>query len=286
MATVGLKGIWGLEQLDRTGIATWKLGILLMGGGVLMGVLLSPILGEVNQDSVMASFYTPRVVSLTLVVAGLYVGLSVFVTLVLARTTEADLRLLPLTDDGVTESLKRLQPSTGTLLSISIVLMMAIIAMLPVLRTLRLNITIVESFSAIHSSGLVLNVIVYGISPIVGLVNGIMFAIFISQFLSLIHTARRMKVDLLQLNHYSAIANSAVKLSLFLLALFSLWPLMMLYVSDPRFSSGMTSIALIMMLAISPILILYFYPVLILRNRIRDEKQKELNAVPGPRRHQ
>jgi hypothetical protein len=286
MATVGLKGIWGLEQLDRTGIATWKLGILLMGGGVLMGVLLSPILGEVNQDSVMASFYTPRVVSLTLVVAGLYVGLSVFVTLVLARTTEADLRLLPLTDDGVTESLKRLQPSTGTLLSISIVLMMAIIAMLPVLRALRLNITIVESFSAIHSSGLVLNVIVYGISPIVGLVNGIMFAIFISQFLSLIHTARRMKVDLLQLNHYSAIANSAVKLSLFLLALFSLWPLMMLYVSDPRFSSGMTSIALIMMLAISPILILYFYPVLILRNRIRDEKQKELNAVPGPRRHQ
>ncbi|MBQ75721.1 MAG: hypothetical protein CMQ20_11970 [Gammaproteobacteria bacterium] len=286
MATVGLKGIWGLEQLDRTGIATWKLGILLMGGGVLMGVLLSPILGEVNQDSVMASFYTPRVVSLTLVVAGLYVGLSVFVTLVLARTTEADLRLLPLTDDGVTESLKRLQPSTGTLLSISIVLMMAIIAMLPVLRTLRLNITIVESFSAIHSSGLVLNVIVYGISPIVGLVNGIMFAIFISQFLSLIHTARRMKVDLLQLNHYSAIANPAVRLSLFLLALFSLWPLMMLYVSDPRFSSGMTSIALIMMLAISPILILYFYPVLILRNRIRDEKQKELNAVPGPRRHQ
>jgi|TARA_B100001964_G_scaffold243029_1_gene319742 hypothetical protein len=286
MATVGLKGIWGLEQLDRTGIATWKLGILLMGGGVLMGVLLSPILGEVNQDSVMASFYTPRVVSLTLVVAGLYVGLSVFVTLVLARTTEADLRLLPLTDDGVTESLKRLQPSTGTLLSISIVLMMAIIAMLPVLRALRLNITIVESFSAIHSSGLVLNVIVYGISPIVGLVNGIMFAIFISQFLSLIHTARRMKVDLLQLNHYSAIANPAVRLSLFLLALFSLWPLMMLYVSDPRFSSGMTSIALIMMLAISPILILYFYPVLILRNRIRDEKQKELNAVPGPRRHQ
>ena len=26
MATVGPKGIWGLEQLDKTGIATWKLG--------------------------------------------------------------------------------------------------------------------------------------------------------------------------------------------------------------------------------------------------------------------
>lgn len=31
MATVGLKGIWGLEQLDKTGLATWKLGLILMG---------------------------------------------------------------------------------------------------------------------------------------------------------------------------------------------------------------------------------------------------------------
>ena len=25
MATKGLEGIWGLEQIDRTGIDTWKL---------------------------------------------------------------------------------------------------------------------------------------------------------------------------------------------------------------------------------------------------------------------
>jgi hypothetical protein len=31
VATVGLKGIWGMEQLDKTGLATWKLGLILMG---------------------------------------------------------------------------------------------------------------------------------------------------------------------------------------------------------------------------------------------------------------
>ena len=36
MATVGLKGIWGLEQLDRTGIATWKLGVLLIGASTTL----------------------------------------------------------------------------------------------------------------------------------------------------------------------------------------------------------------------------------------------------------
>ena len=37
MATVGLKGIWGLEQLDRTGMATWKLGLILMGAVAPVG---------------------------------------------------------------------------------------------------------------------------------------------------------------------------------------------------------------------------------------------------------
>ena len=67
MATIGLKGVWGLEQLDRTRIATWKLGILLVGGSTFVGVLLIPILGDVNPDSVVLSRYSARAISLTLV---------------------------------------------------------------------------------------------------------------------------------------------------------------------------------------------------------------------------
>ena len=78
MATLGLKGIWGLEQLERTGIATWKLGVLLIGGGVLVGAILIPILGEVKPDSVLASFYTPRLVALLLVVFSFVPGFFYF----------------------------------------------------------------------------------------------------------------------------------------------------------------------------------------------------------------
>ena len=55
MDTIGLKGIWGLEQLDRTRIATWKLGALLMCGSELVAALLIQILGEVD----LALIYSP-----------------------------------------------------------------------------------------------------------------------------------------------------------------------------------------------------------------------------------
>ena len=48
MATTGLKGFWELVQVDRTGIVSWKLGMLLMGGGTPIGGMLNPILGQVS----------------------------------------------------------------------------------------------------------------------------------------------------------------------------------------------------------------------------------------------
>ena len=32
METMGVRGIGGLEQLERTGISTWKCGLILIGG--------------------------------------------------------------------------------------------------------------------------------------------------------------------------------------------------------------------------------------------------------------
>ena len=99
MVTISLKGIWGLEQLDGTGIATWKLSVLLMGGGALFGAMLIPILGEVNPDSVFVSPSTQRMVPLVLVSFPFLIGFILFWSIVLARTTENDLRLLASIDE-------------------------------------------------------------------------------------------------------------------------------------------------------------------------------------------
>lgn len=48
MATLGLKGVWGLGHLHRTDLDTWKLGLLLMGASGLAGWLVALLLGEVD----------------------------------------------------------------------------------------------------------------------------------------------------------------------------------------------------------------------------------------------
>ena len=139
--------------------------------------------------------------------------------------------------------------------------------------------TIAEVFSAIHSSGLVLNVIHYPLVLVNGLTGGVLFSILITQSLGLIHAARQMKVDLLQLSHYSAIANPIVRLVLLLLATFSLFPPMILFIGDPTFTARLAFSVLVVLVLVFPMLLLLAYPVLILRNRIKDEKQNELNVV-------
>jgi hypothetical protein len=70
MATAGLKGIWGLEQLDKTGIATWKLGPILLGCGTLLGALLNMVAGDVNPSSLLASAFPPALITSIFLVSG------------------------------------------------------------------------------------------------------------------------------------------------------------------------------------------------------------------------
>jgi len=183
------------------------------------------------------------------------------------------------TSDGFDESIKTLQPTTRTLLLSMLILMVFNFWVFPTINVMMFNMTIVESFSDIHSSGLVLNIIVYPIQLCLGLALGVLISTFITQSLSLIHVTRHMKVNLLQLSRYSAIANPVVSFVVILLAGLSLWPLMILFVDDSTFSTVMAVTALGILLTGFPILLLYAYPILILRNRIRNEKQKELNVV-------
>jgi hypothetical protein len=69
--------------------------------------------------------------------------------------------------------------------------------------------------------------------PISGLVLGLGFAVFISQIVSLVHAARCIKINSLQLNNYAAIANPGARFFLCFIPLFSAFPLMTLYGNDP-----------------------------------------------------
>jgi len=279
VATVELKGIWGLEQLDNTGIATWKLGLILMGGALLLGEVLIPILGGLNPGSSLAPLYTPRVLS---VIPGGFIvsiGVNIAFALFWARNTEADLHLLSVKEDSVNESITRLQPKNGILLLCILVTIIANHSLLPVVNVVVFNMTLSESISAIHSSGLVVNVLQYPILFLNALASAVMLTVLVTQSKSLVQVARFIKIDIFQLECYSAIANPAIRLIVFTLAVFGLLPFVILFVGAQSFTSAAVVFALILLLFLFPLIALYTYPILILRNRIRDEKQQEMDIV-------
>jgi hypothetical protein len=65
MATVGLKGVWGLEQLDRTGVATWKLGLILMGAAAPVGYVLAKLLSGMAPNPVLETMSPQGITAVT-----------------------------------------------------------------------------------------------------------------------------------------------------------------------------------------------------------------------------
>jgi hypothetical protein len=110
MATVGLKGLWGLEQLDKTGMATWKLGLMLMGAAGMAGYILTkllirmapnPLFGLESPDSITAQTF-----------GSVFLGAGILVvSLALARAVEVDLKALALFDNVIEASIERVEPT-------------------------------------------------------------------------------------------------------------------------------------------------------------------------------
>jgi hypothetical protein len=152
-------------------------------------------------------------------------------------------------------------------------------SVLPVFNVVALDMTLSESISTIHSSGLVVNVTQYPILFINSLASGVLVSTFVTQSLSLVNVARSIKIDLLQLECYSAIANPAIRLIVFFLAVFGLFPPMIIFVGTQGFTSAMALFALIILVVAFLTITSYAYPILIVRNRIKAEKQKEMDIV-------
>jgi hypothetical protein len=93
MATVGLKGIWGLEQLDKTGLATWKLGLILMGAAGVVSYILSKVLIGMEPNPIFGPMSQQAITGLTF---GTVFRDTVMVVmlLALARAIEVDLKAL------------------------------------------------------------------------------------------------------------------------------------------------------------------------------------------------
>ena len=279
MATAGLKGIWGLEQLDRTGIATWKLGVLLIGASGTLALLVRPLLRDVNTDSIVFESLPTDLYLVSGSVLILFVGFLLFLTVALSRTTEDDLMTLIPLDSSVTAELQRLRPRGPILLAVTGLLALWIPTILFFSAMAALDMSMGELASAINSAGSAATLLWYGILPILGIASGPLMITLVIQPLVLTRVATHLNLDLLQLVHYQVLANPLVRFVIAMLLIMSCFPLIGLWFDNPSMTAQLFLIGIFSVFLVGLIVLFYLYPVLVLRNRVRKEKEKKLKAV-------
>jgi hypothetical protein len=279
MATVGLKGIWGLEQLDRTGIAIWKLGVMLIGASTALAILVRPILRKVNTDSIVFESLPTDLYLVSGSISVALVGVCAFLTVALNRTTEDDMRTLIPLDSSVSTELQRLRPGRPLLVAItgSFALLMPLLIFSA--SASAANISMGELASRINSAGSAAILFWYGILPSLGIALGPLTITLAIQPLVLTRVASHLNIDLLRLTHYQVIANPLIRFVIAMLLVMSVLPLISLWFNNPIMTTTVFLIGISIVILVGLFVLLYFYPVLILRNRVKKEKEKQLKAV-------
>ena len=245
---------------------------MLIGTWVLLGYLLLPTLNAVAPNPVLGSMSPTPLLLIWVFIPGFVV-----MYLAMARTTEGDLNALANMDDAVDASILKLNPSRA-LLTISIIFQLVLQSLvIPTLVAIENGYTILEAIVIILDGG---HQLIFSILfPSLGLILGIGTAIVLNQIVSLTHATIHIKIDLLQLSVYSTIADPLVRLFVYLIPIFSAFPLLILYIENPVEAANAVIVALIFLFFVSLVLLAYAYPVWVLRNRIRAEKEVELDLI-------
>ena len=279
MATVGLKGIWGLEQLDRTGIATWKLGVMLIGASTTLAILVRPILRDVNTDSIVFESLPTDLYLVSGFILVAFIGVCAFLTVALNRTTEDDMRtLIPLASSISTE-LERLRPSRPLLLAVTGIFALLTPMLMFSASASAANMSVGELASRINSAGRAATLFWYVILPFFGIALGPLIITLVIQPLVLTRVASHLSIDFLRLTHYQVIANPLIRFVIAMLLVMSVLPLITLWFDNPIMTATVFLIGVSCVVLVGLFVLLYFYPVLVLRNRVRKEKEKELKVV-------
>jgi hypothetical protein len=186
----------------------------------------------------------------------------VVILLALPRAVEMDLKALALVDNVIDASIEGLKAKPALRFTcIAFGLLYGCLAY-PIIYSHgpRFNLTVLESFMALTA-------------------GGILGAVIISQIASLVHVARHIKIDFLQLSDYAAIANPGVRLFLCMVALLSASPLVVMLNGVDLASTSLMRFSLVTGFVATVGLLPYAYPVWTLRNRIKDKKLVEMDRI-------
>ncbi len=277
MASIGLERIWVFGFLDRNFASSIKLGLVLMVFSAVLAALLIFLLAEVDQGASMEVQDAQRAFPLYGSIICFLGGFMTFAGVLLARTTEADLKALTGIAELGPDIMQALQPSRRLFVICILPYILFNSSVLPVLSYLQGN-TFAELTAVIRDAGVGVQPITFVLLPLGGVLGGTLVAVIYMQVTVLARVAAGMEINLLQLPDYCPIAGPMVRVVLLMCLSFAPWPVLFAYLGDADTVFFYQIVLLVLVLFLSVILA-YSYPVVVLRNRIRDRKIEALDQV-------
>ena len=279
MASQGLKGYWGAEQLDRTGLPSWQLCLVMAVFAIALGNGLMVLIGmmEPNENAFVSDpdndGRMARLVAM-ISIAQLYLVIALF------RLFDKDLAVLPLADDLAGQCRSQLQSGRSLRLGCVAIGLVYGLLLFPVVISLvdARDPSLVQTFTYLADSGSAA-VVCFVVTPLHGVITGMGLAMIVAQVRCLGHAANGISIDFLRLNECSALANPGVRLLVALIPLFCLLLLMRFLGDDPVGIAFLDQVLIFVTLFALLLILPFGYPVWVLRNRIRDAKADAMADV-------
>jgi hypothetical protein len=202
MPAAALKGYWVLEQLDKTAIETWKLGVGLCFVGTVAGFLGLAVLGDLPPESLLAKLYTPGELKAIAIMAGTLTGAFLTAGLAIARNVQTNTELS--LGSEVAELEQALESTWVNVLLIFVLWSLTIVTFAFVnFQAVGFN---TFSFTEVFNLGPIGVLTQYILQPIMALSNAIAFSVLVSITRYLARVARTAKIDLMRVDAYGCIA--------------------------------------------------------------------------------
>ena len=262
METMGVRGIWGLEQLERTGISTWKCALILITAltafnylvlGLEFGVLAAPLFGAIE-------------------------GVYLLAVVVLSRATQKDLEHLLPFDDAVRVSISMLKPTKKTLLAWFLLALTASWVTTATGLAGSDGQGYVEFHQEFVMGGTRQFAFWYVVGPLYALTFAAILATVFTQAKALRHAGRLIEIDILRLDRYPHLASPLIRVISVMLIIVSLFLVFLFYADADGVRVLLVGMPLMALLALT-LTGLYAYPIWVLKDRIREAKQKEVHRI-------
>ncbi len=275
MKGYSFRNIWVLKWLDATGLRTIPLVLMLVViGAVLGGAFGFAVIGGVPEDFQPQEAFS-RFMVLSIPLFAVFINIAF--TFVVARNTESVLIKL-IQEDSNLEDLKQAISPSSWLLTMSFALATPIYLAVMYSSGESYGNTLLEHFARAIDDGIVVTVYIFGILPLWLIVSvAPLIAILLAQLAVLCQIAERIFVDLINLQKYAAVSTPFVQVVVASTVMLSATLLFGGYaVGDDKLTALIGSIVVILM---GVWLLLYLWPVWIMRRRIHAVKQLQLEAI-------